>query len=696
MGPITRTRGGLLAQRGHLFPFVPVFLGLGIGLYFALRVEPGGTVLWACALAGGAALGLALRAGPLMQAVLRCTALVALGLALAGLRAHHVAAPVLEGRYYGPVQGRIVWIDRSASDALRLTLDRVVLRDLAPANTPARVRVSLHGRQDAIRPVPGMEVILTGHLSPPGGPVEPGGFDFRRHAWFQSLGAVGYTRSPVLRWREAGRGGWLHRARLTLSARIQATLSGDRGAFAAAVLTGDRSGLAEARLIDLRHANLAHLLAISGLHMGLLAGFVFAVLRLAQAAVPRWCDRAPVRKIAAFGALLAAAGYLALSGGNVATQRAFIMAAVALGAVMADRRALTLRGVALAALIVLALRPEALTGPGFQMSFAATTALVAAFGALRDRGDEARRLPRWLRPVGAVVISSAVAGAATGPFAAAHFNIVAHYGLVANLATVPLMGLLVIPAGVLAMLLMPFGAEAPALWLMGQGVGWILGVAAHVSDLPGAVRGVPSPGPAVLPLLALGGAIGLLWQGRPVARAFGVVPVAAALALWWQAERPALLVAESGGLVGVMTNEGRALSKARGQGFVAGIWLENDGDRSDQPDAAARWPAGGEGPVREMRFGDARVVHVTGKRGLAAFDGCRGGDLVVVSVPATDLDCKTHDPETLRTTGSIAVMPDGRTVTARDRSGRRLWSPAPPDADRRFAKRQGPKTGGSQ
>ncbi|MWD30278.1 DUF4131 domain-containing protein, partial [Aquicoccus sp. SCR17] len=279
----------------------------------------------------------------------RAAALVALGLALAGARTHQVAGPVLEGRYYGPIQGRIVAIDRSASDALRLTLDRVVLRDRGPERTPRRLRVSLHGgaavRADLPggRPEPGAVAILTGHLSPPGGPVEPGGFDFRRHAWFLKLGAVGYTRTPVLRWQGPGRG-WrpmLHRLRLDLSARIQQALPGRRGAFAAAVLTGDRSGMDRPTLEALRRSNLAHLLAISGLHMGLLAGFVFAALRLAQAAVPRWCDRAPVKKIAALGALLAAAGYLALSGGNVATQRAFVMAAVALGAVLADRRALS-------------------------------------------------------------------------------------------------------------------------------------------------------------------------------------------------------------------------------------------------------------------------------------------------------------------------------------------------------------------
>ena len=160
-------------------------------------------------------------------------------------------------------------------------------------------------------------------------------------------------------------------------------------------------------------------------------------------------------------ALLLAAGYLALSGGNVATERAFVMVAVVL-AVMLDRRAFSLRAVAVAAVVLLVLRPEALLGPGFQMSFAATTALVAVFGWLRDRPGALG--PRWLRPVSALVISSAVAGAATAPVAAAHFNQIAHFGLIANLLSVPLMGVVVMPAALAAAALMPLGpACAPPL-----------------------------------------------------------------------------------------------------------------------------------------------------------------------------------------------------------------------------------------
>lgn len=191
----------LATQRGALFPWAPVFLAIGVGAYFSVRSEPSImllTTLAAVALVGG---WIASRLGPVAAPFLWALVLVAMGVALAGARAHQVAGPQIGWRYYGPIQGRIVGIDRSASDAVRIVLDRVVLKDIAPQDTPRRVRLSLHGDQDHLRPWPGQVVITTGHLSVSNGPVEPGGFDFRRHAWFLKLGAVGYVRSPVLLWR---------------------------------------------------------------------------------------------------------------------------------------------------------------------------------------------------------------------------------------------------------------------------------------------------------------------------------------------------------------------------------------------------------------------------------------------------------------------------------------------------------------
>ncbi len=671
MGLLGRFRYAILFQRGSLFGWLPVAMACGIALFFGVRFEPSLAVIGGIALAGGFCVALARMSDESLSPIPVFLAMIALGFVLAAWRAHAVAGPVLSWRYYGPIEGRIVGMDRSASDAVRLTLDRVKLDRVSPDKTPHRVRVSLHG--DAalgVTPEPGLRVMTTAHLGPPGGPVEPGGFDFQRHAWFAELGGVGYARVPLLAISRAefDLRQTVFRIRMVVSARVRTVLPGDVGGFAAAVTTGDRSGISQGALEDLRASNTAHLLAISGLHMGLLSGFVFALLRLAFALVPYVALRWPARKLAAVGALGAAAVYLALSGGNVATERAFIMVAVALCAVLIDRRAFSLRAVAIAAMIVLALRPEALMGPGFQMSFAATTALVAVFGWMRD--GELTLGPRWVQPVVAVLISSAVAGLATAPIGAAHFNAIAHYGLIANLASVPLMGALVIPAAVLALLLAPLGLDWIGLWIMGWGLRWILWVADTVAGLEGARGFVAGPGPWVLPVMALGALFVILWQGR--GRFIGLAGVIGALVLWQMGERPAVLIADNGGLVGVMTDRGRALSREKGAGFVADNWLENDGDVVAQDKAAARWSDTGSTPFR--------LTHLSGKRAIAGFQGCVTGDIVVMNAApetAVTADCLILDPRLLRSTGAVAIVGQGtqmRLVTARDKAGDRMWS----------------------
>jgi competence protein ComEC len=489
--PLRAASATIMAQRGHLLPWAPVALGTGIGLYFALPAEPGPWA-WAAVVLTSALALLATRAAQLAMApLLLGLALVGAGAALAGWRAWAVAAPVLDFRYYGPIEGRILGIDRSASDALRLTLDRVVLEDVRPERTPARVRVSLGGDQRWLVAEPGRVVILTGHLAPPSGLAEPGDFDFRRAAWFERLGAVGWTDTPVLTKERAEGGLWLHRLRTRLAEAVRARISGDAGGLAAAVTTGDRSGLSRGANEAMRDSGLYHLVSISGMHMGLLVAFVFGLVRSAIAIVPPLALRVNGKKVAALVALPAAAFYLALAGRDVATERAFVMVAVMLGAVLMDRRAVTLRSVGIAATIVLLLRPESLVNPGFQMSFAAVTALAFVFGAPWAVGLQGRW--RWAAPVTTLLLSSLVAGLATAPYAGAHFNRFAAYGLLANLLAVPAMGLLVMPGAVILALGAVAGVLQPAALLVELGCRWVLLVADLVAGMEGAAGGVPTP-----------------------------------------------------------------------------------------------------------------------------------------------------------------------------------------------------------
>jgi competence protein ComEC len=673
LAPLT----GLQAARGTLFPWVAVLIGCGVAAWFAVPAEPG-PGSYALGL-GLLVAGLALAAlGPELQRPLAVAlAALAAGWLAAGIRGHAVTAPMLDFRYYGPVEGRIVHIDRSQADALRLTLDRVTLSEVRPDRTPLRVRVTVQGDQPWLAPRPGQIVMLTATLAAPGGPVEPGGFDFRRMAFFDGLGAVGYTRTPVLLSQEAAEGALpIDRLRLYLTQGMLAHMEGQAGAFAAGAMTGDRSAINQDTVQALRDSSLAHLLAISGMNMAFLTAFVFGLVRYGLALVPPVALRLDTRKVAAVISLAVALFYLLLSGANVATERAFIMIAVFLGAVLLDRRALTLRSVAVAGAILLLLKPETLLEPGFQMSFAATIALIVGFGAM-DRSIYRERMPRWAMPVFTLVLSSLIGGLATAPYAAAHFNRFTDYGLLANILTVPVMGAVIMPAGTVAALLAPIGLHPLPLWVMEQGARWILYVAHWIAGLDGAVTAVPAPGPWTLPMLTLGAIWLILWQTR--IRLAGLVPVALAFVLWGFAERPALLIAGDGKLVGLDGPDGRALSAARGGGFAAETWLENDGDLAGQSTAARR--AGFSGPKGERWFELAglRAVVLSGKgAGDKLADACATAGLVILAARAEEAPagCALIDAGTLAATGPLAVtLTDNALQFTVTQSAQRLWSP---------------------
>ena len=669
----------LEAQRHVRMLWVPVAFGSGIGVYLGLRNEPETYVVLALAILGVLLLAASFR----LNFFVALIAIALLGFAHADWRTARIDAPTLGWYYWGPIEGRVIAIDRSTSNAPRVTLDKVYLPRISSEKMPERVRFSMHGFiGDGVLEA-GAQIAAQGRLGPPGAPVEPGGFDFRKYAYFRQLGAVGYVRDPVLVIGPRNMHGMSTRLlafRKHVADIIRANMSTETGAFAAAILTGDRSAIDPEHLIDLRASNLAHLLAISGLHMGLLTGIVFATIRCGLAFFPRLALRLPVKKIAAIAALAAGFGYLAISGASVATERAFIMAAVVLIAVMLDRPALTLRAVGIAAMIVLLRAPESLAEAGFQMSFAATTALVAGFNELRKiswwQGLNHTRLKHF-KPVMVIIFTSAVAGLATAPFSAFHFNQTSQFGLLANVLAVPMMGLIVMPAAVLTLCLWPLGLASFGFWLMDRGIAYILMIADWVAGLEGVLRLVSSGPGFVLTMIAMGGLYLLLWQGRM--RIVGFVPIIAALQIWGEAERPDILISDDGRLVGVLDQGGRILNLPRGHGFAAETWLENDGDKATQEIAANRDGMDRSRQVTRANIaGFGTLVWLNSKQ--ASSDEC--ADNVLIIAPKWERSpngpCIFIGKEAVEKNGSIAVWvrDDGQLQVqgAHTLSGKRPWA----------------------
>lgn len=646
--------GRLAAAAGRAFTaerprwplWLPVAFGAGIGLYFALPAEP---PVWsgAAGLAAAAGVAWSCRHVPgargtagLLTAIL--VAFGAAGFSAAQLRNGMVAAPVVTERW-GPdlVEGRIAGVE-AQPDATRLVLDRLRLRNVPSGRTPARVRVRLAGRLGRGDFLPGQRIRVRAVLLPPPPPSEPGAFDFQRMAWFERLGAVGFGISvpDILGPGADGIGVRLARLRQTITRHVRAELDGPAGAVAAALMTGDRAAIPERNIADMRNSGLAHLLAISGLHLGLVAGLIFFFLRAGLALIPAISLRWPVKKWAALTALAGAFGYLLVSGATVPTQRAYLMIGLVFLAVLFDRTAMSMRLVAWAALAVMAVAPESVLTASFQLSFAAVVALIAAYETVgRPLGEWSRQEgSRWLRrPViylAGVAMTTAIAGTATGPFAVYHFNRMAMYGIAANLAAVPLVALWIMPWGLAAFAMMPFGLERLPLVSMGRGIDAVLAVAHAVAGWSGSVALVP-PMPTWGLLLAVAGGLWLcLWHGRW--RLLGFGPILLGLATLQLVRPPDVLISGDAKLMAVQGADGRYLLSSRRAGrFVAEGWLRRAGEQE-----ARSWPK--EGTSADGRLACDRIGCIYHARGQtvalvrderALSEDCWAADVVVSTRP---------------------------------------------------------------
>jgi len=650
-------------QARRLALWAPVLVGLGIWLRFDAAPVAG--------VGAGVVLAVSMAFAALRSHVFWATVAVAAGFGAAEFRLHAVDAPVLEQAWRGDASGRVRVVDASASGSPRLTLDQVTMAGVSPA--PETVRVSL--RKGRIVPRVGDRATVPAVLAAPRGPAEPGGFDFSRKAYFDRLGGIGYAvgDAEITTVDDASLPVALRidRLRGEIAEALRTRIGGTEGAVAAALTVGDRSGIpAEAREA-LRDSGLAHLLAISGLHVGLLGGLVYWIVRLGLALPPRLAERCAIRKIAAVCALTAVTVYLVLSGASVATQRAFIMAAVALFAILFDRAAVTLRGLAVAAGIILLARPESLFEAGFQMSFAATAALVAGYDATRGfwhgRAQKRGMVARFVTAVMATTMTSVLAGAATAPFAAYHFNRLVIWGLPANLLATPLMGLWIMPCIILAAAFSPMGLSGIALSALGIGIGVILGVAETFGGIDGAVEGVVATSPVVLSAIVLGGSWLTIWRG-PV-RFAGVVPLALGLFFWDGERRPDVFIARDAALIAGRGEDGQIwIGRARAEGYAAQTWLRRDGET--RPDVAAAYDRREWSCTRRRCKGwtddDRRVVYL--RRGEVRPEDCLDR-AILVAPHLSENDtrrCLFLGRETLSGASAVTVaFPEGEVSVVR-------------------------------
>ena len=677
----------------------PVAFGCGAGLYFALPREP---QAWLAVVGVAAAAALLLAASrwsgtrPLTAALVLTAALTG-GFSMAKLRTEAAKAPVagVEARPQR-LEGWVLDIASPGAGGPRLLIAPSRIGDWAPQATPIRVRVTLRG---GYLPAPGEPIRLLAVINTPPQPASPGSYDFARDAFFQSVGGVGFALGPVQTWYPSEAPPWrlrltmrINALRWALTRRIVDTLGVKTGGLAAAMTTGHDAFIPKDQVNDLRVAGLAHIISISGLHMGIVGGFVFAIARFAVAAWPWLALRVSGKKLAAALALAAVLAYLVLSGAPPPAERSAVTAAVAFGAILVDRQAISLHALALAALVVLILQPEAVTQPGFQMSFAATAALVALAEVWRHPVKEVN-VPWPIRIVQGMwswtlagAAASFVAGTATAPFAMQDFNRVSTWGLISNMVTEPISGFLMMPGLAIGAVLAPFGLGAWPLQVAGFAIDLLNRVAHIAAAAPFAQFNVASGPDWSLPMAFIGLLWLCLWKGRlrwlglPFALAVNLAPKPAVPDVWVDGAGAAVAV-RSGGEAILFRPDVKLFGAelwARRRGLVP---MESEAARDQQfncdhwsctPLATARLKVASAWNLKRP-LKDGRLAQMCGSSEVVILRNAFPPDSCPAPLVLTGVDfARGGSAELYR--GSQGSW---RVVWAQDRRGRRPWTWGP-------------------
>ena len=464
-----------------------------------------------------------------------------LGVVVAAVQFTRHDTPQIGRGITGQIEGSLVKIDGRADARSRLWLRLDTTAEIvSDGHLPAGgiVRVTTDEWQDQQRL--GSKLAMRVRLYPPPTRVLAGVADYGRQARAQGVLASGYVISGLRPVADGGdRSGLdnfylsLARYRAHFASYLVGLMNAPAGAIAAALLVGERRYINDELYKQFRDSGLAHLLAISGLHMGLICFGTMALIRFVGALFPAMSSRFPLHKYAAITAAIIGACYVLMSGAPISAVRAFAMTLLVVLAILRDRMALTLRNVCLAAFVILAVNTMALFSAGFQLSFAATAILVIWYEARARRG--ASQFHWSLRYPVALITMSLLAAMATAPFAAQHFGVVTPWGVIANIIGIPLTGFWIMPMGMLFSVSAIFGIDWIVAPILAGGINILVFIAGIIAEYPFAGWPVAPPGYTALavmvsgiiltqlfikPIASIGWVVGivgaLLWTVRPV------------------------------------------------------------------------------------------------------------------------------------------------------------------------------------
>ena len=577
---LSEIRENFLAEQTRWIALVPVLFGVGIGFYFQLGFEPS----WWISLGVVELLLLAfyfLRFKVAYHLPLLGLMLIVLGFINAQMHTIYQSRRVqIHDKTNTYIVGRINNINISAKGKVRL-----LLAPAADFDNPLKgaYRITTMNRQTDLKIGDCVETAAT--IFPPSPPAIKNAFQLDRKYFFDGLSAVGYTLSEVFKiecpqnLQSHDFSDKINTFRWYTALRINKALPIDEAGVIDALLVGERSYIPLQIVDDYRNSGLAHFLAVSGLHLGTIAGLIFFVTRWLVSLFPYLALRFESKKIAAVSAILFSFLYLLISGSAIPAQRAFIMTSVVLFGVMFNRQAISLRMVSFAALMVLIISPAALVSVSFQMSFAAVTALVVFYE------KYATRIANWSYNRGfittafyyllGIVICDFVASLATAPFAIYHFHKIALYTSLGNLLAGPLIAFWLMPAILVCLAVLPFSLLIYPLKVLALGIGILNKITAYVAALPHSVLYVHSLEFSGFMLIVCGAIWLCIWQRKW--RWFGAIAIVLGCLTMFEKKAPDAVISYNAEAMALRDESGNMIPVSRGRidSWTKQLWQEN-------------------------------------------------------------------------------------------------------------------------
>lgn len=469
----------------RFFVWLPLFFILGLTLPTRYQSLP-----WILMLSILLLSGLSLFMGTLKKCALPLLLFWA-GIAYMPLYENFFTTPLLKkSLYLKDFKGRVRHGEHTRHGQ-QLIVDVLHLSKRSKEAWPKRVSLSLRGKDKKIlRPGDIFEAPVK--LTPPPGKLAPDGFDFRRFKKFQGVGAVGFIAGKVVPKAPTASPSLiidLENIRQNIEQFFHQTLPKEQAAIASALITGNTKGIDNTVREAYAHSGIAHLLAISGLHINLVALLLFLMCRVLLSLYPPLLLQISLHKVAAVLAMGGAIFYLFISGMHPPSQRAVIILCLGVIAIICNRNPLSLRMLSFAAFIVLLFNPLLAQSPSFQLSFAAVAALIA--------GNELGIYPiRWHKEPGIfkrlggyfinILTTSLIASLAVLPFTLYHFHHLTVHGILANIIAIPLMAFWVLPTLVFGIMLMGTSLGPFFIHLAGLGIEFISQLALFVANMKGA------------------------------------------------------------------------------------------------------------------------------------------------------------------------------------------------------------------